>query len=89
MEIKTSHSKLGILCLILTVIILSLIDLRALLALGFLYYSYKLLYKKEAASRTDKILILALLVLLAIVIILEFYILANSLNSTQLSQSSV
>jgi energy-coupling factor transporter transmembrane protein EcfT len=82
-------SKLGILCLLLAFLIIIIIDLRVLIALGLLYYSYKILYKKEKLRRLDRIAIMVLISLLILEIFLSFYF-ANSyldyLNSTGQSQ---
>ena len=77
METKTSISKLGILCLVVAIAMMALVNLSILIVLGFLYYSYKLLYKKDKPSFNDKILIIALFVLFLIEIILSFYFIAN------------
>ena len=56
--------KLGILCLMIGLLLTYFIDYRVLLALGFLYYAYKLQYKKEKLSKLDKIAVIALFILL-------------------------
>jgi succinate dehydrogenase/fumarate reductase cytochrome b subunit len=79
----TMASKLGILCLITAVIMMILFDVRILLVLGFLYYAYKILYKKEELKRLDKILILCLFVLFLLEIFLLIYYSATYLNIPQ------
>jgi hypothetical protein len=69
----TTNSKLGIICLILAIIVMFLIDLRVILISGFLYYAYKLLYKKESPNNIDKILIIVLLLLFVFEIFLFTY----------------
>jgi hypothetical protein len=77
MENKKSISKLGVLCLILAVAIISMTDMRILLTLGFLYYAYKLLHKKEPSTNLDRVLILVLVALLALEIFLTLYLSAS------------
>jgi len=77
------NNKLGILCLIIAVVMMFLFDLRILLVSGFLYYAYKLLYKKEEPKRLDKILIICLFILFLLEILLLFYYSATYLNIPQ------
>lgn len=87
METKASKSKLGMLCLILAIVVILFVDLRILLILGFFYYAYKLLYKKETASRIDRIIIIILIGLLILEVILGTYYLMSSISTPQVSQA--
>ena len=80
-------NKLGIVCLITAIIIMFIFDLRILLISGFLYYSYKLLYKKEQPKRLDKILIVCLFLLLALTILLMVFYSTNYINIPEVSQN--
>jgi len=71
-EAKTSI--LGIVCLILAIVLIALVNLSILIVLGFLYYAYKILYKKEELSNRDKILIVILFLLFLLEIILSIYL---------------
>lgn len=84
-------SKLGILCLLLALFTMIITDLRVLIALGFLYYSYKILYKKEKLKRLDKIAIIVLIILLVLEIFLIVYYATSYLDyltSSSLNQTS-
>jgi hypothetical protein len=73
-------SKLGLLCLIAAIALIAIVNFAALLALGFLYYAYKLLYKKEKPTAKDKIMIILLLALLLLEIFLMMYFTSNYLD---------
>lgn len=66
-------NRVGILCLIMAILLISVIDFRAILALGFLYYAYKLLYRKEEPKLLDKILITSLFILVFVEIFLMVF----------------
>jgi hypothetical protein len=66
-------SKLSIAFLVIALLILFFTDPRIVLILGFLYYSYKLLYKKEELSRMDRFAVIALLALFTAEILLSIY----------------
>lgn len=84
----TMASKLGILCLIIAITMMVLFDIRILLVIGFLYYAYKILYKKEELKRLDKILLLCLFVLFLLEIFLLIYYSTNYINIPQMSNIS-
>ena len=67
---------------------ISIIDLRVLLVLGFLYYAYKLQYKKEKLNNTDKVLVISLFILLVIVIFLTIYFTNYYANEALYSSTS-
>jgi len=67
-------SKLGVLCLVIAITLLFLFDVRILLTLGFLYYAYKLLYKKEKLGRADNIIIILLIILILLELFSLFYL---------------
>jgi hypothetical protein len=73
-------SRLGIVCLITAVAIMIIYDLRIFLILGFLYYTYKLLYKKEGPTRIDKIIIICLFALFILEIFLSIYLASSYLD---------
>ena len=75
-------NKLGILCLIAAIALIFILDIRVLLISGFLYYAYKLLYKKQAPNRLDKILVMALFMLLLLELLLSIYFGTNSLYNS-------
>lgn len=70
---ETKTSKLGIICLILAIVLIAFVNLTVLIALGFLYYAYKFLYKKEEPNKKDKILITVLILLFLLDIFLSIY----------------
>jgi len=73
-------SKLGLVCLIIAIVLMAFFNLTILTILGFLYYAYKLLYKKEEPTRRDNILITVLFILLLLIYIglLTIYLYGNS-----------
>ncbi len=71
---KTNIKKVGYLCLILAIISIALYDMTILIILGFLFYTYKSLYKKEELKTLDKIIIIILCVLLILSIFLSVYL---------------
>lgn len=71
---ETKSSKLGIICLILAILMIALVNLTVPIALGFLYYAYKFLYKKEEPTLRDKILITVLFLLFLLDIFLSIYL---------------
>jgi len=81
------NNKLGILCLITAILLMLIFDMRILLISGFLYYTYKLLYKKEEPKRLDKILIICLFALLLFVMFFLIYYTTNYINISQISQN--
>ena len=72
-------NKLGILCLIAALVLIFIWNMRMVLILGFLYYAYKLLYKKQAPNNIDKILVMTLFMLLLLELVLSLYFGINSL----------
>ncbi|MFH1229836.1 MAG: hypothetical protein V1678_05450 [Candidatus Aenigmatarchaeota archaeon] len=62
--VKNKVSLIGIVCLIAALAILASYDVLVLLVVGFFYYAYKLLYRKETASRLDMVIIIAMFVVL-------------------------
>ena len=81
------NNKLGIICLIIAITMMLLFDMRILLVSGFLYYAYKLLYKKQEPKRLDKILILCLFILFLLEIFLLIYYSTNYIDIAETSQN--
>jgi hypothetical protein len=77
------RSTLGVLCLVIALLMILFLDIRAFLATGFLYYAYKLLYKKEQASRTDRVVIMFLIFVLTIYLVLAVYFSVGYLSELQ------
>jgi len=71
---KTDNSKLGYVCLIIAIALIALINIAFLTILGFLYYAYKLSYKREELNFRDKVVITALFILFVVEILLSIYL---------------
>jgi hypothetical protein len=79
-------SKIGVLFLAIAIIVIALVNFQILLALGFLYYAYKLLRKGEKLKRIDKGIVI---ILFALIFLEAFSSIFFSNNMIGVSQSSV
>lgn len=75
--------------MIIAIVMLAIFDLRALIVVGFLYYAYKILHKKEQLNRLDKILIICLFLLLVIAILLMYFSVTDYINIAETPESVV